>query len=90
MENNVKYRLIMTYMHGKDVENVLKWSKLKYEVFYIDRVLYFVFRCGDKRYEQILRLAMTGTDATGREAGLPKPPGKKHHAKKMNRAFHYA
>ena len=86
----VKYRLITTYRNFEDVKEILNYYKLKWEIFSFGGWKYFVFRCGDKIYKDILTLAKTDTDAIGIAGGLPKAPGKKHHQVKKNKAFHYA
>lgn len=86
----VKYRIIMVYSGFKQVKEVLDHYKLKWEVFIFRGVYYFVFRCGDKRYNDILKLVTTRTDAIGMDGRIPKAPDKKHHQVKKNRAFHYA
>ena len=85
----VKYRLITTYRNFEHVKKVLDHYKLKWEVFMIMGTHHFVFRCGDKRYKDILTLATTRMDGTGVDPEPTKTPKKKKPVKK-NRAFHYA
>lgn len=85
----VEYRLITTRSNFEHVKKVLDHYKLKWEVFLIKGTNHFVFRCGDKKYHDILKLVVTNTDATGVDSDPIKAPKKKKPVKK-NRAFHYA
>lgn len=79
----VKYRFIKTFHNFEGIKNVLDHYNLKWEAFEDYNVTYFVFRCGDKRYKDILALKM------GKGKDPIRAPKKKKQVKKNN-AFHYA
>ena len=54
----VKYRIIRTYRNFEHVKKILDYYKLKWKSFVIIDAHYFVFRCGDKRLIDILKLVV--------------------------------